>query len=96
MHWIGDRLKGLQDHSFDDIAPDEGKLLTIDNKKVAAYRDEQGQVHAVSAVCSHLGCIVNWNSAEKSWDCPCHGGRFSCDGKVLHGPPIADLESVEV
>lgn len=95
MHWIGDRLKGLQDHSFNDVAPDEGKLVTIGGKKVAAYRDEQGEVHAVSAVCTHLGCIVSWNSAEKSWDCPCHGGRFSCDGKVLHGPPIADLESIE-
>lgn len=95
MHWIGDRLKGLQDHSLDEVAPGEGKLMTIDGKKVAAYRDEQGGIHAVSAVCTHLGCIVNWNSAEKSWDCPCHGGRFSCDGKVLHGPPIKDLESLE-
>ncbi|MBF2077344.1 MAG: Rieske 2Fe-2S domain-containing protein [Synechococcales cyanobacterium T60_A2020_003] len=54
---------------------------------MAAYRDETGEIYTVSPVCTHLGCIVNWNDAEKSWDCPCHGGRFSCDGEVLHGPP---------
>jgi glycine/D-amino acid oxidase-like deaminating enzyme/nitrite reductase/ring-hydroxylating ferredoxin subunit len=94
VHWIGDRLKGLQHQSFDDVTVGEGKLVTIDGQKVAAYRDDNGKVHAVSATCTHLGCIVNWNSAEKSWDCPCHGGRFDCDGKVLHGPPIKDLEAI--
>jgi glycine/D-amino acid oxidase-like deaminating enzyme/nitrite reductase/ring-hydroxylating ferredoxin subunit len=95
MHWVGDRLKGLQNQSFDDVALGEGKLITVNGKKTAAYRDEAGQIHAVSPVCTHLGCIVNWNAAEKSWDCPCHGGRFSCDGKVLHGPPVKDLEAFE-
>lgn len=95
VHWVGDRLKGLQHNSFDDVASGEGKLLTIDGKKVGAYRDEQGTVHAVSATCTHLGCIVNWNSAEKSWDCPCHGARYSCEGKVLHGPTVKDLESFQ-
>lgn len=90
-HWIGDRLKGLQ-HSLNDVAVGEGKLVTVDGKKVAAYRDEQGQCHAVSAVCTHLACIVNWNSAERSWDCPCHGARFNYDGKVLHGPAISNLQ----
>jgi glycine/D-amino acid oxidase-like deaminating enzyme/nitrite reductase/ring-hydroxylating ferredoxin subunit len=92
VHWIGDRLKGLRHQSFDDVAVGDGKLVTIKGKQIAAYRDETGTLHAVSATCTHLGCIVNWNSAEKSWDCPCHGGRFDCDGKVLHGPPIKDLE----
>jgi len=92
IHWVGDRLKPLQHQSFDDVAVGEGKLITIDGKQLAAYRDEAGQIHAVSPVCTHLGCIVNWNSAEKSWDCPCHGGRFSCNGEVLHGPPVENLE----
>ncbi len=92
FHWVGDRLKGLENSSFADVERGEGKLLTINGHKIAAYRDEQGQIHAVSATCTHLGCIVNWNSAEKSWDCPCHGGRFSCDGKVLHGPPVKNLK----
>ena len=91
-HWVGDRLKGLQSNSFAEVSDGEGKLLTIDGEKVAAYRDEQGTVHAVSAVCTHLACIVNWNNAEKSWDCPCHGARFSYDGEVLHGPAVKDLE----
>jgi glycine/D-amino acid oxidase-like deaminating enzyme/nitrite reductase/ring-hydroxylating ferredoxin subunit len=93
VHWVGDRLKGLG-NSLEDVAKGEGKLVTVEGDKVAAYRDEQGKIHAVSAVCPHLGCIVAWNSAEKSWDCPCHGSRFSCDGTVLHGPSVKDLESI--
>ena len=92
--WIGDRFKGLLSNSFSEVATGEGKLLTIDNEKVAAYRDEQGTVHAVSATCTHIGCIVSWNNAEKSWDCACHGARFSCDGKVIQGPAVKDLEKV--
>jgi len=94
-HWIGDRLKGLDKSSFADVSKGEGKLLTIDGNKVAAYRDENGSIHAVSAVCPHLGCIVDWNSAEKSWDCPCHGSRFSCDGQILHGPAVKEMERVK-
>lgn len=93
VHWIGDRLKGLG-NSLSDVANGQGKLVTIDGKKIAAYRDESGSIHAVSATCTHLGCIVNWNAAEKSWDCPCHGARFNCEGKVLHSPAIADLEAL--
>ncbi len=92
--WIGDRFKGLLSSSFTEVAKGEGKLLTIDNEKVAAYRDEQGTVHAVSATCTHLACIVSWNNAEKSWDCACHGARFSCDGKVIQDPAVKDLEQV--
>mgnify|MGYP002777377106 CR=1 FL=1 len=94
VHWIGDRLKGLTE-SAQDVANGEGKLVTIEGKKVAAYRNEQGELHTVSAVCTHLGCIVNWNSAEKSWDCPCHGARFDCDGKVLRAPAVKNLQPVE-
>ncbi|MBD2577612.1 FAD-dependent oxidoreductase [Oscillatoria sp. FACHB-1406] len=93
-HMIGDRLKGLMS-SISDVEMGEGKLVTVDGDKVAAYRDETGELHAVSAVCSHLGCIVNWNSAEKSWDCPCHGARFDCDGQILHGPAVKPLESLK-
>ncbi|MBE9126669.1 MULTISPECIES: FAD-dependent oxidoreductase [unclassified Coleofasciculus] len=92
-HWVGDRLKGLDNSSFSEVARDEGKLVTINGNKVAAYRDEQGTVHAVSAVCPHLACIVDWNSAEKSWDCPCHGSRFTYDGELIQGPAVKDLES---
>ena len=61
--------------------------------KVAAYRDEGGRVHECSAVCPHLGCIVDWNPVEKTWDCPCHGSRFEARGKVINGPSNTGLSA---
>jgi Rieske Fe-S protein len=87
----GDRLKGLLD-SPENVPQGEGKIVSVNGKKIAAYRDQTGTLHQVSAVCTHLGCVVAWNAAEKSWDCPCHGGRFSYEGEVLHGPPVSNLE----
>jgi glycine/D-amino acid oxidase-like deaminating enzyme/nitrite reductase/ring-hydroxylating ferredoxin subunit len=81
--------------SVDDIPPGEGRVIRRGMKKVAVYRDEEGQVHEKSAVCTHLKCIVEWNSAEKSWDCPCHGSRFSPTGEVLNGPANMALEDAE-
>jgi glycine/D-amino acid oxidase-like deaminating enzyme/nitrite reductase/ring-hydroxylating ferredoxin subunit len=75
-----------------EIAPGQGALMRDGMKKLAVYRDDGGTLHKCSASCSHLGCIVEWNHAEKSWDCPCHGSRFSADGqKVLNGPAIGGL-----
>jgi glycine/D-amino acid oxidase-like deaminating enzyme/nitrite reductase/ring-hydroxylating ferredoxin subunit len=96
MHWVGDRLKGLGTSALSEVAPGEGQLVTIDGEQLGAYRDEQGAMHAVSAVCPHLGCIVAWNSAEKSWDCPCHGSRFDCEGEVLNGPTVKNLKVHQV
>lgn len=92
MHWIGDRLKSLQNWSTEDVKPGEGKLINLKGETIGVYKDESGKITAVKATCPHLGCIVNWNSAEKSWDCPCHGGRFTCEGKVIQSPPVKDLE----
>lgn len=80
--------------SPDEIAPGEGKLIRQGATKAAVYRDDKGGLHSVSAVCPHLGCMVGFNRAEKSWDCPCHGSRFSTDGQLLHGPAMKDLEKV--
>jgi len=74
-----------------DIAPGSGAIVPRGLAKVAAWRDEQGTLHERSAVCTHLGCIVQWNSAERTWDCPCHGSRYACDGKVITGPATRDL-----
>ena len=74
-----------------EINPGEGKIIKQDHEKWAVYRDENSQVHIVSAVCTHMQCIVNWNKSEKSWDCPCHGSRFDIDGKVIEGPAVTDL-----
>ena len=74
-----------------DIPPGEGRVVRRGLQKVAAYKDDSGVVHERSAKCTHLGCIVDWNTAEKSWDCPCHGSRFDAKGRVVSGPAIADL-----
>jgi glycine/D-amino acid oxidase-like deaminating enzyme/nitrite reductase/ring-hydroxylating ferredoxin subunit len=80
--------------SVDEIGNDSGAVLRRGLSKVAVYRDESGKLHQRSAVCGHLGCIVHWNAAEKSWDCPCHGSRFDKHGKVINGPANADLAAV--
>lgn len=81
---------------YDALAPGEAAVLKIGDKNVAAYRDESGALHAVSAVCTHLGCLVGWNETDRSWDCPCHGSRFELDGAVIHGPAVAPLASAQV
>ena len=82
--------------SVNEIKPGEGAVLREGVKKIATYRDEQGNVHAFSAVCPHLGCVVRWDTCEKTWDCPCHGSRFDALGRVVNGPAISDLEPVDV
>jgi glycine/D-amino acid oxidase-like deaminating enzyme/nitrite reductase/ring-hydroxylating ferredoxin subunit len=88
------RLAGGEKSRVADLKPGEGKVLRTKQGKVAACRLEDGTVHVRSAVCPHMGCIVNWNAAEKSWDCPCHGSRFQADGKVFGGPAESSLEEV--
>jgi glycine/D-amino acid oxidase-like deaminating enzyme/nitrite reductase/ring-hydroxylating ferredoxin subunit len=78
------------------IRPGSGGIMRQGFGKVAIYRDEEGRAYARSAVCPHLGCIVDWNPAERTWDCPCHGSRFDCYGRVLNGPAISDLTPVEI
>jgi glycine/D-amino acid oxidase-like deaminating enzyme/nitrite reductase/ring-hydroxylating ferredoxin subunit len=81
--------------SADEISNGEGAIIRHGLKKVAAYRDEAGQLHERSAVCTHLGCIVDWNTTEKTWDCPCHGSRFDALGHVVMGPANSDLAVAE-
>ncbi|WP_128477974.1 FAD-dependent oxidoreductase [Halorussus pelagicus] len=73
------------------VAPGEGEVVRRDRTQLAVARDQEGELHVTSAVCTHMDCIVHWNDAEQSWDCPCHGSRFSIDGEVLDGPAVADL-----
>ena len=73
-----------------------GQILDLDGQTVAAYRSPQGKVTLLSPVCTHLGCRVDWNSAESTWDCPCHGSRFEPTGEVLAGPAESPLEPVKV
>jgi glycine/D-amino acid oxidase-like deaminating enzyme/nitrite reductase/ring-hydroxylating ferredoxin subunit len=90
-HWLsrGDA------ESAQGIAAGEGGIIRESGKPIACYRDPDGQLHRYSAVCTHLGCLVSWNAAEKTWDCPCHGSRFGVDGHVLNGPAVNPLKSAE-
>jgi Rieske Fe-S protein len=78
--------------STDQIAPGSGALVRRGHVKVAAFRDPDGIVHECSAVCTHLGCLVSWNSQTSTWDCPCHGSRFDPLGRVVTGPAVNDLD----
>jgi glycine/D-amino acid oxidase-like deaminating enzyme/nitrite reductase/ring-hydroxylating ferredoxin subunit len=91
---VRDHLAKPQARSLRDVAPGEGKVVELNGKKVAAYRDAQGRVTTCSAICTHLQCVVGWNAAECTWDCPCHGSRFHPDGRVLSGPAEEPLPHV--
>lgn len=93
--FVVDHLRRLTARSA-ALAPGEGRLVDLDGDKVAAYRDDDGTLHAVSAICRHLGCTVDWNDAERSWDCPCHGSRYDIDGKVICGPTTEALTPVSI
>lgn len=91
-----DWITGGDVKSADDVPRGEGRVIRQGLSKLAVYRDEKGAVHACSAVCPHLACVVQWNGVEKSWDCPCHGSRFDPTGKVLMGPAVDDLPAAEL
>jgi glycine/D-amino acid oxidase-like deaminating enzyme/nitrite reductase/ring-hydroxylating ferredoxin subunit len=78
-----------------ELRPGQGAIMREGVAKVAVHRDRAGNVHKFSAVCPHLGCVVGWNSTEQTWDCPCHGSRFSADGRVYQGPANTDLSTVD-
>ena len=81
--------------SAEAVPVGSGAVIRRGLHKVAVHRDEQGQLHELTATCPHLGCIVAWNDADKTWDCPCHGSRFDRIGKVLNGPANQDLARVD-
>ena len=91
---VRDRFAGVEGRSLRDVPRGEGRILELDGQKVAAFRDEQGTATVRSAVCTHMGCLVQWNGAERTWDCPCHGSRFKPDGAVIAGPAESPLEVV--
>lgn len=88
--YVGDRLRS-DGTALPNIPHNEGRIVSIGGEQFAVYRDADGQLHSFSPVCTHAHCIVRWNAAEKTWDCPCHGGRYDAQGFVLNGPPVYDL-----
>jgi glycine/D-amino acid oxidase-like deaminating enzyme/nitrite reductase/ring-hydroxylating ferredoxin subunit len=94
MHFFADRAR--RGGSAEDLAPGEGGIFADGLGQKAVHRDDDGVLHAVSARCTHLGCIVRWNGAERTWDCPCHGSRFEATGGVANGPATKPLEPRDV
>jgi glycine/D-amino acid oxidase-like deaminating enzyme/nitrite reductase/ring-hydroxylating ferredoxin subunit len=95
-HFVGDRLRSSNVDSVEDIEAGSGGIVRVSGDRCAVYRDEAGQLHAVSARCTHLGCLVHFNDAERAWECPCHGSRFGIDGEVVQGPANKPLSRVEL
>ena len=93
--FFAQRLARGEKRSPEELNPGEGAILRVGGLKRAVYRDEQGIVHLLSPVCRHLWCYVEWNDAERSWDCPCHGSRYRGDGRVIQGPSVQDLRRIE-
>ena len=91
--FVLDRLTGDALDHVEAVPAGEGHLVRSTDGLLAAYRDSAEEIHVRSAVCPHAGCIVQWNGAEKTWDCPCHGGRFAPDGERIYGPPSGDLSA---
>jgi Rieske Fe-S protein len=89
---VRDRFAGVEGRSLRALPRGEGKVLELDGQKVAAFRDESGTAIVRSAVCTHMGCLVQWNGAERTWDCPCHGSRFKPNGDVIAGPAETPLK----
>ncbi len=95
-YMLKDRLTASEGKSLDCLKPGEGKILRVDRRRVAAYKTASGEVTTMTSVCPHMGCIVHWNQAEATWDCPCHGSRFKATGEVVSGPAESPLAAVDV
>jgi glycine/D-amino acid oxidase-like deaminating enzyme/nitrite reductase/ring-hydroxylating ferredoxin subunit len=94
-HFVGDRLHTRHEkheRKADDLAPGEGAVVHADGERLAVYRGDDGRLRTLSATCTHMGCVVGFNDAERTWDCPCHGSRFDLDGSVIEGPATEPLE----
>ena len=87
-------LSRPEGRSVRELRSGDGKILELSGETVAASRDANGRLSLVSPVCTHMGCLVGWNGAERTWDCPCHGSRFHPDGRVLSGPAESPLAPV--
>ena len=92
----GDFIKKADIEEAGMLANDEGAILSKGLRKIALYRDGSGALHSFTAVCPHLGCVVQWNGDEKTFDCPCHGSRFSKEGVVINGPAISNLTRIKI
>ncbi len=93
-HLIKGKLE-ISDVRAEDLSNDEGAVITVRGHRKGAYKDQEGKIHIVDTTCTHIGCEVEWNSGERSWDCPCHGSRFSYTGEVIEGPAEKPLQKYD-
>lgn len=89
---VVDKLK-ISSDTLEDIKRDSGTIIEENGRKIGIYKDTSGNIFAVKPICTHLGCLLNWNNVDKTWDCPCHGSRFNYMGKNLYDPAIKNLET---
>ena len=94
LHLVTGFVRSPDAKSVDEVERGEGRIVKIDGKRCAVHRSAEGKLTACSAICTHMGCVVRWNGAEETWDCPCHGSRFGTDGHVIAGPAEKELEPV--
>ncbi len=92
---VGGKLEKI-DRTPESLAIDEGGVVKVNGKRAGAYRDLDGKLHLVDTTCTHMGCELNWNSGDRSWDCPCHGSRYNVAGEVMEGPTKKPLKKVEI
>ncbi|TGC09821.1 FAD-dependent oxidoreductase [Methanolobus halotolerans] len=92
---VGARVLPLHEDAA-HIVPGTGAIVKIGGERVAAYRDDKGDIHALDPACRHMGCFVSWNNAENTWDCPCHGSRYNVKGEVVHNPAVHNLSEKNV
>ncbi|WP_245602265.1 FAD-dependent oxidoreductase [Peribacillus kribbensis] len=94
-HFVEGKLD-KPNHTLEDVGVDEAKVVEVNGQRAGAYRDQNGRLHLVDTTCTHMYCELNWNSGDRSWDCPCHGSRFGVDGEVLEGPAKTPLKKVDL
>jgi glycine/D-amino acid oxidase-like deaminating enzyme/nitrite reductase/ring-hydroxylating ferredoxin subunit len=94
-HFIEGKFS-MVDKTPEDLANDQAAIVKINGNKAGCYRDLEGKLHIVDSTCTHMGCEVEWNSGERTWDCPCHGSRFAISGEVFEGPAVEPLKQVKI
>jgi glycine/D-amino acid oxidase-like deaminating enzyme/nitrite reductase/ring-hydroxylating ferredoxin subunit len=94
--WVGKFLPADKLEELADLAPGEGRVVRLEGETIALYKSDKGDLKALGPTCPHMGCHVAWNSAEKTWDCPCHGARYAIDGTVITAPAAHDLEQISL
>ena len=86
----------IEPFNINQIERNNGAIIEINTELVGVYKDINGEIYAVKPICSHLGCLLNWNNTDKTWDCPCHGSRFDFTGKNIYEPAIKGLEQIKI